>query len=149
MGSWTDNRGRRLVAAAAAMLVLLIAMKWYYHVHINPIAMSTLLFELLKVPLLIGCTIACTFMILLVRAREMAAATAAMLALLLAGGVYFGGKPATPSAVLFELIEVLLLVGTSLVCVFLLRRRWAEAAAFRPFVPPGKVPCAHPEAPDE
>jgi hypothetical protein len=122
MRHWADKRERWLIAMGIAMLPFVLAGELYHHLRVEPAALPTLLFELLEKVLLVGCTFTCTLLILQVRVREMAAATAGMLAVLLAGELYLGVKPVTPPMLILELLKVALLVGGSIACAFLVRR---------------------------
>src|SRR5262245_42652880 len=110
MRDWT----RPVIAIAIAMLAVVLAAELYPHLSVKPLAPRTLLFELLEMVFLVGCTVACMLLILRVRVREMAAATAAMLGVLLAGELYVRVKPVTAQTLLLELLEVALLVGGSI-----------------------------------
>jgi hypothetical protein len=121
MSAWADPRGRRLIALVGVLLAALLAAELYRQLSIRPVRLPTLLFELLEIVLLVGCTVSGTLLILRVRAREMAAATAAMLALLLAGELYLSARPVTTPMLLFELLEAALLVGGAIACALLIR----------------------------
>jgi hypothetical protein len=122
MGSATERCERPLIAIVIAMLAAVLATELYHHALVKPVPLSMLLFELLEVLLLVGCAVACTLLVLRVQVRVMAAAAAAMLAVLLAGELYLGVKPTTPSMLLVELLEVALVVSGTLACALLLRR---------------------------
>jgi len=122
MSYWTEHPERRLIAMAIALLAVVLAGEAYHHGSLKPVTLPTLLFELLEVVLMVGCTVACTLMILQVRVREMVAALAAMLVILLAGELYLGVKPLTPPMLLVELLEVALVVGISTALALLVRR---------------------------
>ena len=119
MRDLADGRERQLMVTALAVLAVLLGGELYHHLSVKPVTLPTLLFELLEVVLLIGCTVTCTLLIQRVRALEMAAATAVMLALLLTGELYLG---VTPPMLLLELLEVVLLVGGASALVVLVRR---------------------------
>lgn len=122
MSEWAERRERWLMAMAIAMAMAVLAGELYHHVAVKPVALPTLLFELLEVLLLVGCTVTCTLLMMRVRVREMAAATVAMLAVLLAGELYLTAKPVALATLLFELLEVTLLVGGAIACALLVRR---------------------------
>jgi hypothetical protein len=125
MSDWAGKRERPLIAVAMAVLGVVLAAELYHQLGARP-ALPILLFELLEVVLLVGCTVSSTLLILRVRVRAMAAATAAMLAVLLVGELFLGDRPALPT-LLVELLEVILVVGGSIACVLLVRRgSWHE-----------------------
>ena len=118
----SDRAGTR--GPATAMVVMLTgALTWelYHHLSVKRVPLPMLLFELLEVVLLVGCTLTCTLLVLRVRMRAMVAATAGMLAVLLTGELYLAVAPVTPPMLFFELLEVVLLVGASIVCALLVR----------------------------
>jgi hypothetical protein len=110
------------MAMAIVMLAVVLAGELYRHLSVKPVALPTLLFELLEVVLLVGCTVTCMLLMLRVRVWEMAAATAAMLAVLLVGELYLGVKPAALPTLLIELLEVTLVVVGSIACALVLRQ---------------------------
>jgi hypothetical protein len=114
---------RRLMATTIACFLAIWAAELYNHLHLRPVALPTLLFELLEVVLLVGCATTCILLILRIRIWDMAAAAAAMVAILLVGEAFVGVKPVTPSVLLVELLETALLVGSSIAVGLLLRAR--------------------------
>ena len=117
MGDRADKRW--LVIGVAILMAVLLAEELYRHLIVRPVALPTLLFELVEVILLVGCAVAGTLMIQRVRAQEMAVAMAAMLVALLVGELYLGERTATQWTLLLELVEVVLLVGCAVACATL------------------------------
>jgi hypothetical protein len=111
------------MAMTIACFLAIWAAELYHHLHLRPVALPTLLFELLEVVLLVGCATTCILLILRIRIWDMAAAAAAMVAILLVGEAFVGVKPVTPSVLLVELLETALLVGSSIAVGLLLRAR--------------------------
>lgn len=122
MSLWMERPERWLIALVLGMLALVLVGEAHHYSSIEPVALPTLLFELLEVVLLVGCAVACTLSILRVRAREMVAAAVVMLAVLLAGELYLGADVVTPPMLLVELLEVALLAGSAVAWVLLARR---------------------------
>jgi hypothetical protein len=121
MRDWSRMPERRLLAMAVTILAVVLAVELYHHLGVTPVT-STLLFELLEVVLLAGCTVTCTLAILRVRVPEMAMATTLMLTVLLAGELFLGGEPVALRVLLVELLEVVLVVGGSTALVLSVRR---------------------------
>jgi len=88
----------------------------------QPVALSTRLFEVLEVVLLVACAATCMLLILRVRVRLMLSATVAIVAILLGGELYLSVKPLTPLMLLVELLEIALVVSSSIALAFLVRR---------------------------
>lgn len=118
MSLWMERPERWLIALVLGMLALVLVGEAHHYSSIEPVALPTLLFELLEVVLLVGCALS----ILRVRAREMVAAAVVMLAVLLAGELYLGADVVTPPMLLVELLEVALLAGSAVAWVLLARR---------------------------
>lgn len=112
---------RRMVFIVIAMLVFAVAAELFHHLSAGPVVLPSLLFELFEVILLVGCGFSCTLLIIRVRRPEMAAATAAMLLVLLGGELYLADRLAMLSTLLEELVEVALMIGATIAGTLLLR----------------------------
>ena len=102
---------RWLATATAGMIALLLAGEIYRHLIVAPVPLQVLLFELAEELLLVVGAVACALLVRRVRMRAMLVALIAMLALLLAGEAYLGDEPATANSLLFEVVELALLIG--------------------------------------
>jgi hypothetical protein len=111
-----------LVALAAAALVGALGGEWYHHLSVKPVALPTLLFEVLEVVLVVGCVVIGTLVVLHVRVPEMVVAAAAMLAVLLTGELYLGVGPIALRTLLLEVLEVILVVGGAIAFALLALR---------------------------
>ena len=109
MAHSTDRRW--LVTAMAGMIALLLAGELYRHLIVAPVPLPVLLFELAEELLLVGCAVACALLVQRVHMRAMLVALIAMLVSLLAGEAYLGDEPATAGSLLFEVVELALLIG--------------------------------------
>ena len=109
MAHSTDRRW--LVKATAGMIALLLAGELYRHLIVAPVPLPVLLFELAEELLLVACAVACALLLRRVRTCAMLLALIAMLVLLLAGEAYLGDEPATAGTLLFEVVELALLIG--------------------------------------
>lgn len=111
-----------LVSLAATALAVALGGEFYHHLSGKPVALPTLLFELLEVVLLVGCVVTGTLIVTHVRVPQMVVAGAAMLAVLLTGELFLGVGPIVLRTVLLELLEVILVVGGAIAFALLALR---------------------------
>ena len=126
-----------LVAVVAAALAVALGGELYHHLSVKPVALPTLLFEVLEVVLLVGCVVTGTLVVLHVRVPQMVVAAAAMLAVLLTGELYLGVGPIALRTLLLEVLEVILVVGGAIAFALLALRvsstSWRSSSRNRGF----------------